>query len=242
MFIERKSNNSLNYIKLNIFLYDVIFGKRKLYRLVQYFCNKFINETQFIKANDLVEYAQKFECDISESLLVSHSEGIALCNINLLKNNTDFEVTPFIIFETENIRDYLKFKENEFMEISIEQSNIFFISNLSRKNEIFLVWLAYQIEKYWNTDLYDNLKKYKTSYSVKYNPNLINNKFSIVKNYINIDFSKKKVSSSKVTLFLKKYLLENGYKTDNQIIKTCLHFDLSPNLVEYYIKLFRLVR
>ena len=72
MFIERKSNDSLNYIKLNIFLYDVVFGKRKLYRLAQYFCNKFINETQFMKANDLVEYAKKFECDISESLLVSH--------------------------------------------------------------------------------------------------------------------------------------------------------------------------
>ena len=80
----RYENGGISSIRTSIKAKDVttLEGKNRFLNLMRYYTEIFIQEMQLNKANELIEYAKKYNINISSGIVINHSNGSALCNVS----------------------------------------------------------------------------------------------------------------------------------------------------------------
>ena len=234
MYIKRDKDKKLKYVK---FENKTIFINKKFNCLIKFFAEKFM-EVQTNNALDLVEYANKYECDISNSILISHSKGIALCSVESYLEK--FEIYPYIILSSKDVSyKYTFSNKNGCVKIREDEDEIFFIcEEISKDCEVFVIWLVAQLEKFWHTAFADNLSMSTNSWNhyLSYN---VSQAFLNIKDNLNLSEDENSLDKDK----FKEYIIDNNFTyiekiSDEDIFKMCLKFKITPYIVKKYILIF----
>lgn len=197
----------------------------RLQALLNYYLFLF-QEMQFIKGTDLIAYADFYGYKIPTSSLLSHKDGIALCDISI--TNQNIEVNPFITVYSDGLLDSINFSKTSEVIIKLNNTFVeFYFHNISEDKYFFLFWLFDKVEKNWQNDVlqltfslnmdYHMTNAYLTQFKDLYY--IVKTKLQRNEN-INVFFDE-------VFEYVKINKLD--IKNEKDVSKICLHFGKKPS-------------
>lgn len=142
MFIKKDIHNNISSVKCDILVLD----ENKFFNTIKYYTEEFMS-SEYTKATDFLEYAKYFAYEISNMVLISHSEGIALTK-GFIGVNQSLSPVPLIHVYSDDIKKGFRFYHGN-GRVKILRDNGYYIfdcKGLGEEEEVFLLWLIYQIE------------------------------------------------------------------------------------------------
>lgn len=254
----RYENGGISSIKTSIKVKDVktIEEKNRFLNLMRYFTEIFIQEMELNKAEELIEYAKKYNIDISTGIVIKHSKGAALCNIsNFGIGKNKIQVTPFISLYSPSFLSGWTFSRGNMSDVNICAEDIHFdgyVSLITRdtlyEHDLYLHWVISKVEETFYTNFecktyelenncfltktigynqYDDYKLYEFLVEIVKNNTILNKKIRIDKLKVNGLTAKEYIFNHKIWRFC---------HTENQLWKMCLFFNKPYEQVHKFVE------